>query len=272
MKCKYCGAEINERSNFCRKCGRGLDGQINPSEKNDMKKQMQNEIKSVLKKFDRSTDKNEWDESLCQYEINREKLNELPLPISPPKTIMLIVTAITVAIFSILIPGLNIENENFHWIVSDSRTALFFCSSFGLMPSYLIGCIVECIYTKNWEEFGFFRIVVSVIIGAVGSIPLVFILFFFKGFFGTGFKTFVIAATIALGLFAIINVIRFIANGQIRSDYFFRVFRLKQEEENYLKKMDEAIDKVKERYKEYFSEKELDSIAFNARTETFRKQ
>ena len=259
IKCKYCGAEIFDNSKFCLKCGKGIGGETNPSVKAETKKRFMEEVEPICKKYGHFIDREKNDESYREYAESKDKLKSMRQPVDLARSATIAVTCITVAIFSILIPGLNIENENFHWIVKNPTLSLYFCSALGFLPTYSVYKYTCTKCREEYAEFYFGHILATVIIGAAASVPMVFILFFLKGFFNGGLRAVCIVIAVILGLVAVFHIIFYVADSNYREFVYGREKRMVDElEAEYERKRKGEINKVKKKYSDILSEKEMD--------------
>lgn len=266
LKCKYCGAEIFDNSKFCLKCGRGINGDTNPSVKAESKKRFTEEVEPICRKYGHFIDKEKNDESYQEYAERRDMLKAMRPPVDLARSATIAITCITAAIFSILIPGLNIENENFHWIVQNPTLSLYFCSALGFLPTYAVYKYTCTKCREEYDEFYFGHILATIIIGAIASIPMVFILFFLKGFFKGGLSAVCVVVAVILAIIAAFNIIFYAADSNYREYVYGREKRTVDElEAEYERKRNGEINRVKKKYSDILSEKEMNDCVESAK-------
>lgn len=267
MICKYCGAQTFDNSKFCLKCGRGIDGKINPSDKEQAKEQFVRDILPICKRYSRTLDSNrEIDSSYAKFLEKSDALEHIKAPIDLPSAISLVITAIMVAVFSILIPGLNFDNENFHWIVQSKSFALAVCSSTGFIPFYALYHFLSTLFHEEYELFNIGHIIKSIVIGLLSGAVSTLILGFLKGFLGKGFITMCIVLSILLVVFAIILVIRLVIDIANRERFYESKREIEILRATYERNFNNEVKPYKEKYKGILSNEELDSCVLNAKS------
>lgn len=266
MVCKYCGAEIFSNGKFCQKCGRGIGGEINPSKKEKMKKQLEKELLPICKRFSNSLDNSKAvDNTYKEYIKASEELERIDKRTVPLITLPLIVTAILAAVFAVLIPGLNINNEDFQWILKGRAIALALCCSTAFIPYYALSKFLASAYDTE-IEFTLGDLGKSLIIGLVCGWVISLILAFLNGLFGKAFVPTCIVLAALLVIFAIVLIVRWVTDSDTRtmlSDKKAEVERLRQA---YEKKFEQEVTPICEKYKGIFSDDELDNCVINARS------
>ena len=268
IKCKYCGAEIFDNSKFCLKCGKGINGEVNPSDKEQAKAQFKKNILPICRRYSRSLNNDrEIDSSYAKYVESADSLSHSSSSTTDmPLIITIIVTAILVAIFSILIPGLNYDNENFHWIAKDKSFSLILCSSMGYIPCYALFCFLCTIYNDAYDIFNFGHIIKSVIIGLIGGVVTNLILAFLKGFFGKGFTAACIILAVLLMLFAAFMIFRVVVEAGSREQYSSKEREIAELRAAYEHKFNNEIKPYREKYKHILSDDELDKCIMSAQS------
>lgn len=270
MVCKFCGAEMLENSKFCMKCGRGKDGKTDPAKKKKAAVQFEKDISPICRRFSKTLDNNrELDPTYAEYikaldESKSAKQKTVPLIILP-----LSITAILVAVFAVLIPGLNFDNENFRWIVKGKALSLVLCSSTAFFP-YFPMCKF---FASFYEERTFFTVGDlrnTVISGVICSVAMTFILAFLNGMFGSAFVPVCIILAVLLVIFAVILIIRWITASGSRSDFLSKQAKIEKLREAYESKFAAEIRTYREKYKDILSEEELDKCVADAKSSQAR--
>lgn len=265
MTCKFCGAEMIENSKFCLKCGKGIGGEINPSQKEKTKQQFEQEILPICKRFSMTLDeKREVDYTYAEYMKATDALKKAENSTMPIITIPIIVTAILAAIFAVLIPGLNYDNENFHWIVKDHNVSLALCSAMAFIPFYALSTLLESVYGDSYFSFG--DVIKSGVIGLVCGLVSTLIMAFFKGFFGKGFVAACIVFAVILVIVAVVLIIRWVLDSTSREVAAIRQREVENLRQEYEKKFNDAVRPYREKYKDILSKEELDKCVDNAKS------
>lgn len=268
MICKYCGAEIFDNSKFCLKCGKGINGEVNPSDREQAKVQFKKDILPICRRYSRSLNNDrEVDSSYAKYVDSADSLKNYSSSTTDMAIIItLIAGAILIAVFSFLITGLNLGNKNFHWIIKDSTFALILCSATGYIPLYALYMFLCTVYNNEYDEFNFGHIIKSVIIGLIGGVVTNLILAFLSGFFGKFFKAVCIILAVALVLFAAFLIFRVVVESSSREQYSSKEREIAELRAAYEHKFNNEIKPYREKYKHILSDDELDQCIMSAKS------
>lgn len=252
MRCSKCGAYIPDGSVFCTHCGLGQNGEFNLSRQKDIEDEFRKEAKEIYALFD-FNGKGECTDAVKNY---REQLN-LRNRWFPQGTMKfpfdVIISCVFAAVFTVLIPAINYENPDFHFIVDDCSTAKGLCSALGMSP------IVICRAIKN-GNFTLGKIFLSIVAGGILGFLAELAMAFLNGFFQGNIVPVAIVAASALVLVAVINIIRYVAQSSDREMYNHINKVMQQYKDIANKDLENRFNKLKKKYSDDITDQRMNSI------------
>ena len=255
MKCVRCGADIPNGSEFCTKCGFGQTGKDNPVRRKDLEEEFRHKAQVIYSEYDFYGD-GECSSIVKKFRgVYHQRENKFPKkPMSSP--IGLVIACVFIAVFSVLIPGLNFNNPDFQFIASDATFAKGICASIGMLP------IVLCVLiAKILDEGVSLGKIVGAIAGAavLGFIDIV-ILSFFNGFFQHDLFLFTIITSCAIVAYAVYNVIRYVLQSTAREQYNDLTQLMNKYKRDAEDELDMRLDELCKEYDKDLTKEKMENI------------
>ena len=258
MKCVKCGADIPNGSEFCTKCGFGQKGKKNRVREKDLEENFRQKAQDIYNEYDFFGNDESADTVKRFRDVFRERENKYPNePMQSP--VILVIACVLIAVFSILIPGLNFNNPDFQFIASDTNMAKGLCASIGMIPlaMYLI---------KGDGGISLGTIIGSIIGGVIAGFIDIGVLAFFNGFFQNNLLPFDIISASIVVIYAAYKCIKYNSEYSDRveySSYTRQMDILQRAAENELQN---RFDKLCKEYENDLSKEKMDIIILNVKT------